>query len=133
MIKIVELTKQGIGRLANSEPFLMPDKLDLQFLCEGYNLENAFITLINGTVIDKVKLTNPFTVPEALLFGGKLSMIIKAYEGKIPVKTWTVMPLTIVETETGKEVQDYVYTLEKRIEELEENVERLNRQHQIIQ
>lgn len=132
MIKIIELTKQGIGRLANSEPFLMPDKLKLQFVANGYNLENSFITLFNGSIIEKKKLTNPFEVDEKLLQGGTLSMIVKSYEGKIPVKTWAVMPLIIAETETGKEVQDYVYTLEKRIEDLEKDVERLKKQHQII-
>ena len=132
MIKIIEL-KDGVGRLANSEPFLLPDELKLEFTSnKDYNLDNAFITLYNNSEKTHEKLTNPYVVKDNLLFGGLLTGKVTSYVGDVLVKTWTILPLKLVETDKGTEVKDYVSTIEERVAELENQVQRLNKQHEII-
>lgn len=128
----IELTKTGIGRLANREPFLLPDELEFSFIGNGYNLENAFITLFNGDESIHAKLTNPFKVDKKVLFGGLLNGQIKSYVGETLVKTWNILPLKLVETEKGTEIKDYLKTLENRVSDLEEDVAKLIKQHEII-
>ena len=132
MVKIIELTRSGVGRLAEREPFLLPDELELEFTTNGYNLSNAFITLHNGDKTIYKKLTNPFKVDNTLLFGGVLSGKIKAYIGKVVVKSWDILPLVLTETESDTQVKDYIKILEDRVVDLEKDVATLKKQHEII-
>lgn len=121
MNKIIELTKDNIARLSNAEPFLLPDKLTLEFRSIGYDLSNAFITIKNGIKKHKVPLSSPIDIPEDLLFAGNLIMCVDAYlSGKL-LKHWEILPIRIIETEDTLIGFDILSKIEKEIEELKNN------------
>ena len=61
MEKTIKLLENH-ARLDDYEPFLMPDKLIVNFEHKGYDLSNAFITLRNGEKIEKFKFLNHFEI-----------------------------------------------------------------------
>ena len=121
MKKTIELNRDGIGRLAKHEPFLLPDGLEIIFKSCGYDLTNAFVSLRNGTVKDIYKLTTPFKVDEKFLFGGNLNISVKAYSGDICVKTWSILPIKLVEADYEIQAFDYLGDIEERLEKLEKD------------
>ena len=117
----INLEKNNLGRLSNREPFLLPDKLLLKFSHAGYNLENAFITLKNGSNFEKYKLQEPFEVAPDFLIAGNLNIRIEMYVGDEKVKQWDCLPIKIRETEMGVEIFDIVSRLEDEIAYLKNN------------
>ncbi len=118
MIKTIELTKDRIARLSNKEPFLLPDVLEFQFESIGYDLTNTFIILKNGKVEEKCLISNPFKVPEKFLFAGNLCMAIDCYINGRLAKHWDFIPLSIKETEDTLRCFDFLFELEKKIDEI---------------
>ena len=120
MIKNVKLFN-NFGRLADSEPFLLPDTLSLRFRHQGYDLSSAFVTLKNGEKIGKVKFSNPFNIPKEFLFAGDLSLKIEMYLGGEVAKQWNMLPIRILETPTGLETFDVLTELEKELQTIKED------------
>lgn len=130
MIKIIKFDRKG-ARLVNREPFLLPDILQFDFENIGYNLSNAFITLKNGSVTEHLKLNVPFTVPDSVLFAGKLEMQIDLWnDGKI-VKSFFLPPLQIVETNTGMQCFDVLAEYDKRLQEQNNRIIALENKHKL--
>ena len=125
MKKIIQLGTEKTGRLLNKEPFLLPDKLELDFQSIGYDLTSAFITLKNGEVKEKHKLIRPFTVPEKFIFAGLLNISVDAYKNGVLIKHWDILPIKIIETNEKMECFDLLADLDKRLTALE-------KQHEII-
>ena len=113
--------ERNYGRLANREPFLLPNELKLKFDHVGYDLSNAFITLKNGLVKEKYKFTNPFIVDKKFLFTGRLFAKLDMYIGDKKVKSWDCLPIEIKETDEAVIAWDLLSLLEKEIKELKEN------------
>ena len=132
MEKKIELNKNGVGRLVEYEPFLMPDKLELNFIAKDYDLSNAFVYLRNGQKNGKFKLTSPFRVDNDYLSAGYLNARVELYLGEDLAKRWDILPIKIIETPTGYEVKDYLGELEKNLADLTEKVAKLEKQHKII-
>ena len=121
MIKVIELRKSNIARLTDREPFILPNKYELEFKSIGYDISNAFVSLKNGTKKCLYPLTNPFLVPDSVLFAGTLEIGVKAYKNGEVIKEWGCIPVKIKETEHGVMCFDYLAELEERILKLEEN------------
>jgi hypothetical protein len=120
MIKNVKLFS-NFGRLADSEPFLLPDTLSLRFRHQGYDLSNAFITLKNGEKLSKIKFSNPFNVPKEFLFAGDLSLKIEMFLGGEVAKQWNILPIRIMETPTGLETFDLLNKIEKELKTIKDD------------
>lgn len=130
MIKIIQLDRKG-ARLVNRESFLLPDILQFDFENIGYDLSNAFITLKNGSVTEHFKLNALFTVPDSVLFAGKLEMQIDLWnDGKI-VKSFFLPPLQIVETNTGMQCFDVLAEYDKRLQEQNNRIIALENKHKL--
>lgn len=121
MIKTIELTKSNVARLGDTEPFLLPDELVLQFNSIGYDLSTAFVSMQNGEVKTQEKLKNPLTVDKKVLIAGDLNIGIHLYKGGNLVKNWYCLPIRIAETEQGTMAFDVLSQIEKRLEALEKN------------
>lgn len=132
MKKIIELNKQGIGRLKINEPFLLPDEIELNFIAKGYDLSNAFISLQNGENSGVLRLSNPFNVPDEYLHAGYLNMRVEMYIGDKVAKRWDIMPIKIYEVPSGTEMKDYLGELEEKLAEQQERIARLEKQNEII-
>jgi hypothetical protein len=132
MEKIIELNKQGVGRLVDYESFLLPDEITLKFVAKGYDLSNAFIHLQNGENKGVFKLVSPFKIPSEYLLAGYLNMRVESYIGEIVAKRWDVLPIKIIEIPSGYEIRDYLGELESKIIDLTGKVEKLEKQHEII-
>ena len=122
MIKTIELTKDRFARLSDREPFLMPDKLELDFNSIGYDLTNAFINLKNGEISERYKVERPFIVPEHFLFAGNLYVSIDAYLEGTLVKHWDVMPIKIIETTGEVYCFEFLSDIEKRLANIEATI-----------
>ena len=101
MEQILKLS-ENLGRLVINEPLLLPDYLRISIEHKGYDLSNAFITLKNGEKQTKLKLTNPFDIPQELLFAGRLFIGIDAYQKGELYRHWDCIPQRIVETQDSK-------------------------------
>ena len=121
MKRIIELNRNGIGRLVNHEPFLLPDGMELVFKTSGYDLSNAFVSVRNGTVKDIYKLTTPFKIDDKFLFGGNLNLSVKLYSGETCVKTWAVLPIKLVEADYEIQAFDYLGDIEERLNNIEKD------------
>lgn len=132
MIKKIMLNKQGIGRLLEKESFLLPDEISLEFLSEGYDLSNAFISLRNGKKEGVFRLSSPFKIPSEFLFAGYLNCRVTLYNGSNVAKKWDILPIEIIEVPTGTEMRDYLGELEEKLVILQQKVEYLEKQHEII-
>ena len=115
----IQLCKETVGRLSNREPFLLPDNLIFDVKSIGYDLTSAFITLKNGNIQDKYKLTLPFVVPDKFLFAGILNFSIDAYQKGELYKHWAFLPIKIIETNEGLECFDLLADIDKRVKALE--------------
>lgn len=116
MEKTIELN-DNVARLLDREPFLLPDKLVFNFKHIGYDLSNAFITLKNGEKCIKQRFVAPFVVPSEVLFAGNLYLKLEMYLGETKAKEWNCLPLKIVETDNGLEVNDFLELLEKKMQD----------------
>ena len=114
----IELRNDGIGRLTKSEPFLLPDELQLEFKSKSVQLNNAFISLKNGNEKGQFKMKNPFVVPQRFLFGGNLEITIKSYVGETVIKKWAIVPIKLIETEYGIHAFDFLEMLNAKYNEL---------------
>ena len=132
MEKTIELNKNGVGRLVDHEPFLMPDELTLNFIAKDYDLSNAFVYLKNGNKNGKFKLVSPFKIDGEYLTAGHLNIRVDLYLGENLAKRWDMLPIKILEVPSGFEVKDYLGELEKKIEDLTGRVSRLEKQNEII-
>ena len=132
MKRIIELDRNGIGRLANNEPFLLPDGLELIFRASGYDLSNAFVSLRNGSVKDVYRLASPFKVDEKFLFGGNLNIGVKLYSGGVCVKNWAILPIKLVESDFDIEAFDYLGDLEARVEMFEKDYVPIGRYNEVV-
>lgn len=121
MKKTIELNQSAIARLTDSKPFLLPDELELEFNCKEYSLKDAFITLQNGKIKGRYKLTQPFYVDKALLVAGKLNMAIALYIDGEMVKKWDVLPIIIKETVFGITMFDELGEINKKLDEINKN------------
>lgn len=130
MRKTIELTKYA--RLVEHEPFLLPDLLEIDFQSCGYDLSNAFITLKNGEIKEKYKLSRPFIIPDRFLFVGELQISIDAYSKDSLIKHWDCLPIHIRETEEGMQCFDFLGKIETQIEKLTERIAKLEKAHEII-
>ena len=131
MLKIIQLDRKG-ARLVNREPFLLPDNLQFDFDNIGYDLISAFITLKNGEKTEHCKLTRPFTVPDSVLFAGRLSVQIDIYSNGNIVKSFFLPPLEIVETDKGVEVFDILNEYEKKLQDQEQRIVALEEKHKFL-
>jgi hypothetical protein len=132
MKKIIELNQNGIGRLTEREPFLLPDTLELEFKTKNYDLSNAFISLKNGVEEGKFKLTFPFVVDKRFLIGGKLEMTLRLYANDVLVKTFAITPIKLVETTYGIHAFDFLSLLEDKYNKLFEKVNELIEKHNAL-
>lgn len=132
MEKIIELNKQGVGRLIGYESFLLPDEITLKFVAKGYDLSKAYVHLQHGENNGVFKLENPFKIPSEYLLAGYLNMRVESYLGDIVAKRWDVLPIKIIEIPSGYEIRDYLGELESKIVDLTGKVEKLEKQHEII-
>ena len=121
MKKIIELKRDGITRLANSEPFLVPDILELDFKPIGYSLAKAFITIKNGNIKETYKLSNPFKVDDKFLFAGEIHISVCLYDRDTLIKKWNVVPIKIREVDGTVQCTDYLAELENRLKDIELN------------
>lgn len=124
MKKRIELNKNNVARLDNTEPFLMPDGLELEFN-STYDLTNAFVSLKNGEAQGQYKLTKTFKVDEKFLIAGTLNVGVIAYHNGTPIKKWAILPIKIIESDYGVVAFDYLADIDKRLSALEKS-------HQII-
>lgn len=129
MLKIIQLDRKG-ARLVNREPFLLPDNLQFEFENIGYDLSNAFITFKNGEQKEHLKLVKPLTVPDSVLFAGKLEIRIDIWNDEKVIKTFYLPPLEIVETDTGIEVLDIVYQYQKTLLDFNKRLTALEKKHE---
>lgn len=131
MIKIIQLDRKG-ARLVNREPFLLPDVLQFDFdNIVGYDLSKAFISLKNGDKKEHLKLNAPFTVPDSVLFAGRLEMQIDIWDDDKMLKSFFVPPLQIVETDTGMQCFDVLAEYEKRLQEQNNRIIALENKHKL--
>lgn len=128
MIKIIQINRTGAW-LANREPFLLPDELQFDFENIGYDLTQSFITFKNGEASEHVKITRPLTVPESVLFAGKLEMQIDVWSNGKIIKTFYLPPLEITETDNGVMCFDILAEYEKRLQEQNERIIALENKH----
>lgn len=129
MKKTIELNPNGIGRLVEHEPFLLPDELEIDFKSKSYDLSNSFVSLKNGKETGQYKLTFPFNVEKRFLIGGKLEITVKSYVKETPVKTWAVIPIKMVESKYGIHAFDFLSALEDKYNQLLEKVNELIEKH----
>ncbi len=133
MVKTIILSREGLGRLADSEPFLLPDVLELQFVAKGYDMRNVFVSMQNGTIKKHERLKgDTLVVDNELLFAGYLNIRVSAYMGGEIAKIWDIYPLKLVETNYGIETFDYIKIIEDKVDTLQEQVNELKKQHEII-
>lgn len=130
MTKTIQINRTGAW-LADSEPFLLPDILQLDFNNIGYDLTQSFITFKNGEASEHVKITRPLTVPDSVLFAGKLEMQIDVWHNGEIIKTFYIPPLEIVETDKGVMVFDILAEYEKRLQEQNERIIALENKHKL--
>ncbi len=132
MVKKIELNKNGVGRLVEHEPFLLPAEIELDFVANGYDLSDAFVRLRNGENHDVLRLSNPFRVPKDYLHAGYLNLRVEMYLKGEMAKQWEVLPIKLLEVPSGIEIKDYLGELEKKLAEMQEKVLKLEKQHEII-
>ena len=118
--KIIEI-KGNTLRLVDRKPFLLPDKLTFKVKAQGYDISNAFICMQNGSEKAMYVLTNPFTVPEKLLFAGALNISIKLYHNGECIKTFYGLPIILKEADFGIYAFDQLNDIEKRLSVIEKN------------
>ena len=119
MIKKITLTKDRFARLSDREPFLLPDRLEIDFDSIGYDLTNTFITLKNGEKSGHFKVSRPFIIPNEFLYAGNLYIGLDAYLDGVIVKHWDTLPIRIVETTESVYCFDFIGDIEKRLAILE--------------
>ena len=130
MTKTIQINRTGAW-LADSEPFLLPDILQFDFNNIGYDLTQSFITFKNGEASEHVKITRPLTVPDSVLFAGKLEMQIDVWHNGEIIKIFYIPPLEIVETDKGVMVFDILAEYEKRLQEQNERIVALENKHKL--
>lgn len=131
MIKVIELDRKG-ARLVNREPFLLPDCLQFDFDNIGYDLSNAFITFKNGEKKEHIKIVKPLTVPDSVLFEGKLEMQVDIWNDGKSIKSFYLPPLQIVETDKGMQCLDILAEYEKRLQEQDKRIIALENKHRFL-
>ena len=133
MVKTVELKRDGIGRLVDCKPFLLPDVLEIQLKTVGYDMSDVFVSMQNGTIRAHKKVeNNTFEVDKELLFAGFLNMRVHMYHDGKEAKIWDVYPIKLVETNFGIEAFEYLRVIEEKVDKVQEEVNELKKQHEII-
>ncbi len=133
MLKLIELKKDGSGRLANNEPFLLPDALELKFISFGYDMSNVFVSLRNGPIKQYEKLVgDKIIVKDDLLFAGYLNIRVQLYHDGQLSKKWDVFPIKLIETVDGINAFDYLRIIEEKLDKTIEDVNALKIAHEII-
>ena len=132
MLKKIELNKNGVGRLVDYEPFLLPSEIELEFIAKDYDLTDAFVMLENSENKGVLRLSSPFKIPNEYLHAGYLNMRVEMYLKGEMAKRWDVLPIKIVEVSSGFEVKDYLGEIEEKLARQQERLERLEKQHEII-
>ena len=120
MVKTIKLL-DNYAKMVEHEPFYLPDKLIVKFKHIGYDLTNAFITIRNGTKIEKYKFANPFVIPSEFYFAGDLYLKVEMFLGGEVAKQWTMLPIRIIETELGLVGFDLLTSLENEIKAIKED------------
>ena len=132
MLKKIELNKNGIGRLVEHEPFLLPAEIELDFIAKGYDLSDAFVWLQNGNNNGVLRLSGTLKIPNEYLHAGYLNMRVEMYLKGEMAKRWEVLPIKLLEVPNGFEVKDYLGEIEENLVQLQEEVLKLKKQHEII-
>ena len=120
MIRKITLGKDNVARLGNTEPFLLPGKLAIEFE-SNYDLTTAFISLKNGKIEGIIPLKKHLEIPSEFLFAGTLNLAVKLYHRDTVVKEWYCLPIRIIETEFGIQAFDLLGDIEKRLKAIEES------------
>ena len=120
MNKTITLGKDNVARLGNTEPFLLPENLTIEFE-SNYDLTTAFVSLKNGKIEGIIPLKKYLEIPSEFLFAGTLNLAVKLYHRDTVVKEWYCLPIRLVETEFGIQAFDLLGDIERRLQALESN------------
>lgn len=117
----------SFGRLEDKEPFLIAQNNSLDFAIDGYLSNTEYlISFKNGELEAQIVSYGTFTVPDEVLKGGMLEVVISVYSDGILAKQWNIEPLILIEHNEGFEaytlIDDLIAqnaSLQLKIEELE--------------
>lgn len=109
----------GFGKLSTREPFLIAENDNLILSFETAVEPDFILSVKNGKKRKELRAQKSFEVPREFLFGGRLDIVVSQYVGGTLANSWTVEPITLVDTAAGFEAYATIDTLEKRITTLE--------------
>lgn len=109
----------SFGRLSTREPFLIAENESLNLTFETAVEPDFVLSVKNGKKRKEYRAQRSFEVPRDFLFGGRLEIVVSQYVGGTKANSWTVEPITLIETEAGFEAYAVIYDLEKRLTAIE--------------
>ena len=102
------LLNASFGRFEDKEPFLIAQNNSLDFEIDGYLSKTEYlISFKNGELEAQIVSDGTFTVPDEVLKGGMLEVVISVYSDGVLAKQWNIEPLVLIEHNEGFEA----YTL----------------------
>ena len=121
MIKKINLDASTLVHYDENNTVVVPSR-ELQIETKSkYNLNRAFYAFKNADVTETVPYSRVLTVPEKLVFAGRLYLVVLLYdENGSLIKKWQVHPLNIVEVDGGFGLSDWCESIEHRLDELDE-------------
>ena len=119
MERVIELTKTG-GCFWDKNPIVFgkDDKVILNFK-SIYDLSDSIITLGNGAERVQKTLSQPFEIPEEVLFSGWISVKIDMYLNGDKAKSWNLLPIKIIEEDGEVHGEEEVKAFNERLDGVE--------------
>lgn len=119
MERVIELTKTN-GYFWDKNPIVFgkDDKVILKFK-SVYDISESVITLGNGAERVQKTLSQPFEIPEEVLFSGWLSVRIDMYLNGDNVKSWNLLPIKIIEADGEVHGEEEVKSFNERLDGVE--------------
>lgn len=119
MERVIELTKTN-GYFWDKNPIVFGknDKVILKFK-SIYDISESVITLGNGAERVQKTLSQPFEIPEEVLFSGWLSVRIDMYLNGDKVKSWNLLPIKIIEADGEVHGEEEVKSFNKQLDGVE--------------
>lgn len=119
MERVIELTKTN-GYFLDKNPIVFgkDDKVILKFK-SVYDISESVITLGNGTERVQKTLSQPFEIPEEVLFSGWLSVRIDMYLNGDKAKSWNLLPIKLIEADGEVHGEEEVKSFNERLDGVE--------------
>lgn len=119
MERVIELTKAS-GYFWDKNPIVFgkDDKIILKFK-SVYDLSDSIITLGNEGERVQCTLSQPFEIPEKVLFSGWLSVRIDMYLNGDKAKSWNLLPIKLIEADGEVHGEEEIKAFNERLDGVE--------------